>query len=144
MNVVDFLNQYGFQILNTFISLAVGSVVTWWVAHRYDRKTSRDGDADSQQTLREAMLLLKTSLDNPQNAQERLAIAEEELVKARQERANAKDSVAKRNATKTVRSCLIRRLKVAQELPLYQRPSAAYAKLKEETDREMEGLIRSI
>lgn len=146
MSVVDFVNERGIEIVIAVISIAVGSGVTYLVSRRYYRKALRDAERNSeahiQQVLRDDMLVLKTSLDNPQNAHERLAVAEEELAKARTELVTARNSVAMRNATLAVRSCLLRRLKVAQEIPEYQRPSALYAKLKEETDRELESLTR--
>lgn len=84
-----FIDQCGSELMIAFISLAVGSGVTLLVSFLFFRKTLRDAEGESEalirQALRDDILNLKTSPDNPQNAQERIALAEEELAKARKE-----------------------------------------------------------
>ena len=135
-------DKHSFELLLTVASVAAGSYVTAWYYRKTLRQEERDREVMRQQVLKDDLLELKTSLDNPQNALERFTLAEDELAQSKRRYTNARDKKEKGIVSLEVRSCLIRRLKVAQELPECQTPSLAYAKLKEETDKELERLIR--
>ena len=139
--LLQFFDKHWFELLLTVASVAAGSYVTAWYYRKALRQEERDREVMRQQVLKDDLLVLKTGLDNPQNALERFKLAEDELAQAKRRYTNARDKREKRIASLEVRTCLIRRLKVAQELPEYQRPSLEYGTLKEETDRELERLI---
>jgi exonuclease VII small subunit len=125
------------SVVFTIVGALLGHYLTKWDAERQSENTR-------QQILDDIQLELNTSLDSPKNALERLDLAERELAQARKRYNNARNRKEKRGASLVVATRLRQRLKVAQQLDQFQRPSLAYGKLKEETDRELDGLKQQI